>query len=391
MAEKRIKIPRSEFADRIKKVQGRMAEEGIDVLIAHACECESANVRYLTDFWAVFDFVGVVIPREGKPVLLTGGPESYDFAVKFAQIDDIRINPLYVETSAPQWDKPTTNCDYAELLEEFRQRFPIRKIGITNSNIFPHTIMSEIQKGAAGAEIVFADDLLIKLRWMKSRNEIAVLREACRITEEAIKQTMDMIRPGVREWEIEAAWRGHAYAMGAEGTSYPIWVSSGPSTFQSLCKSGERKIENNEMVQLSLGAKYGGYCGNICRPIVFGLIPQQHRDMIRIAHDSLLETIQLMRPGVSFTIVYEAFQKRLTREGFAGLSLYGPAHGTGLQECEGPWIDNRTDYVLMPGMAFNVDIWVANDKYGVRFEDGVLVTEKGLEELTSWHREPIEL
>ncbi len=84
----RLSIPGWEYDQRIANVQKEMAREEIDVLIAHACECESANVRYLTNFWAVFDFAGVLVPREGKPILLTGGPESYDFAKEFARIDD---------------------------------------------------------------------------------------------------------------------------------------------------------------------------------------------------------------------------------------------------------------------------------------------------------------
>ena len=64
-----------------------------------------------------------------------------------------------------------------------------------------------LQKAAGDATFVPADDLLLKLRWHKTPDEIKILREAYRITEEAVKKTVEMIRPGVREWEIEAAWR----------------------------------------------------------------------------------------------------------------------------------------------------------------------------------------
>jgi len=96
MTEARIEIPRSEYDRRIAAIQKTLNEQGVDLLVTHACGCESANVRYLTNFWAVFDFVGVLIPREGKPVFLTGGPESREYAHEFAQIDDIRVHPMYV-------------------------------------------------------------------------------------------------------------------------------------------------------------------------------------------------------------------------------------------------------------------------------------------------------
>ena len=147
----------------------------------------------------------------------------------------------------------------------------------------------------------------------------------------------------------------------------------------------------NEMVQFSVGAKYNGYCGNIGRVAVLGKLPQVHEDMIRIAGDCLDETIESMGPGVAFAEIYDKFQKRLNKYGFGGLSLYGPAHSTGLQECEAPWVDNRTSRVLLPNMVLNIDIWIADNKYGVRLEDGVLITENGLEQLTTWHRDIIRI
>lgn len=389
MSDPIMKIPRSEYDERIKKVQAMLEKNDIDILITHACGCESATVRYLTNFWAVFDFVGVIVPRVGKPILLTGGPESYDFAVQFAQIDDIRVHPMYVETSAPEWDKPTHAYDYTMIFEEISAKMPIKTIGIANPNIIPYKIMEDIKKAAPDAKYVDAERQLMELRWYKSENELKILREAYRITEEGVKQVCDMIEPGVREWEIEAKWRSIVYQMGAEGTGYPVWVTSGPSTYQSLCKSTDRIIQNNEMVQLSLGAKYNGYCGNLCRAIVLGEVPQKHMDMINVTYECLEDTVDIMKPGVSFAEVYDKFQAKLHHYGFDGLNLYGPAHGTGLQECEGPWVDNRGSLILEPGMVFNIDIWIADDKYGVRLEDGVAITKNGLEALGDWHRAPI--
>lgn len=386
-----LQIPREEYDLRVGNVQRAMREQGIDLLVTHACGCESATVRYLTNFWAVFDFVGVLVPAEGKPILLTGGPESYDFAVQFAQIDDVRVHPMYVETSAPEWDKPVHPWSFPRILDELRERMPIATIGIANVNTLPHVIYADIEAGAKGARIVPAEDLIMNLRAVKSKNEIALLREAARITEEAVKSTVEIAKPGMREWELQAHWMGKIYEMGAEGTGYPVWVTSGPSTYQSLCKSTDRELAMNSMVQLSLGAKYNGYCGNIGRALILGKLPERHMDMIKIAHECMDETIATMRPGVPFAHVYDKFQARLAKHGLAGTSLYGPAHSTGLQECEDPWVDNRTDRVLLPDMAFNIDIWIADHVCGVRIEDCVLITETGLEELTTWRREPIRI
>lgn len=391
MSEARFEMPAAEYKQRIEKVQSAMQAQNLDLLVAHACGCESATVRYLTDFWAVFDFAGVLIPASGQPVMLTGGPESYDFAVQFAQIPQVRIHPLYVETSAPQWDKPAQAVSFSQILAQMNALQPLRRIGIANVNTIPHVIYHEIEQAAPQAQIVAAEGLIMALRAYKSPAEINLLRQASRITEEALKQTIPMIRPGIREWEIQAQWMSKALQLGAEGTSYPCWVTSGPNTYQSLCKSTDRPVAAGDMVQLSLGAKYHGYCGNTCRAVILGKVPPHHMRMIQTAYECLQETIARIKPGVGFAQVYDHFQQMLQRAGFEGQSLYGPAHSTGLQECEDPWVDNRSGRIFEPNMVFNVDIWIADDKQGVRIEDGVLVTQDGCEELTSWQREPLIL
>ncbi|MEG2387470.1 MAG: Xaa-Pro peptidase family protein [Clostridia bacterium] len=384
-----IEIPHEEYDARIRNIQRAMKIKGYDLLITHACECESATVRYLTNFWAVFDFVGVIIPADGKPILLTGGPESYDFAKQFAEIDDVRVHPLYVETCAPDFDKPSDPWNYRMILDELRAKTPIRRIAIGNCNTLPYKIYADLLAAADGATIVEDDTLCSEARWIKTKNEIDVLREAYRITEEALKETVKVLKAGVTEKEVLAKWKSTAFELGAEGFGYPVWVTSGPNTYQSLCKSTDRVIGENEVVQFSVGAKYNGYCGNIGRVCVLGKIPERHLDMIKLAKDCVDETLDAMKPGIACASVYEKFQKKLVRHGFGGLSLYGPAHATGMQEVDGPWVDNRSDKVFVPGTAWNVDIWIADDKYGVRLEDGAVITQTGIEVFTPWHRDII--
>jgi Xaa-Pro aminopeptidase len=96
-----------------------------------------------------------------------------------------------------------------------------------------------------------------------------------------------------------------------------------------------------------------------------------------------------MGPGVEAREIYELFRKALNKHGFGRESiLYGPAHGTGLQECEGPWIDGSA-FTLEPGMVFNVDIWLSKGDMGLRWEDGVAITKDKGKQLSSYRREII--
>jgi Xaa-Pro aminopeptidase len=382
-------IPKEEYRKRIENVQKEMKDRGLDLIVVYSSECESANSRYLADFWPFFDFAGAAIPAEGEALLLTGGPESLEFAEKFSKINNIRVHPMFVETSAPEWVPKVNEINFSDLIEELFKGQKISKVGLAGSNIFPNPIFEDLRKAIGGVEIIPADDLLLKVRSVKSENEIKLLEEAYRITEESVKATLEYAEVGMTEWEIEAKARCVMYSMGAEGTSYPIWVCSGPNTKLSLCRSTDKKIERNELVQLSIGAKYKGYCGNMCRPFVIGSPPDSVRKLMEVGLEAEEKAIRNIGPGVKAAEVYRIFSEILSKYGYGEFALYGPAHGTGMQECEGPWVDDKTGITIQPNMVFNVDIWLSDGEMGLRYEDGIVVTETGVRELTTYRREII--
>lgn len=382
-------IAKSEYRERTKRVQEAMKARGLDLLVAYGCECESANIRYLADFWPSFDFAGVVVPATGKPFLVTGGPESTWFAETFSQIPDVRVNPRFVETSAPDWVPETKSGDFAMLLAPLLKRRKVRRVGVANSNIIPHAIYADLEKALPGRELVRADDVLFDVRMIKSEGEFALLREANRITEAAMKAAIAYCRPGLSEWQVEARARKVMYEEGAEGTSYGIWVCSGPNTRNSLCRSTDRKLQRGDLVQLTFGAKYKGYCGNMCRPLSLGEPKPKVRKLMEVGLEAEKQALAMMGPGVDSRKIFRAFDRLLAKHGMQKFALYGPAHGTGTQECEGPWLDGKRPIVLEPGMAFNVDIWLSDGEQGLRYEDAVIITEKGAEELTGYRREII--
>ncbi len=383
-------IPDSDYERRAARLQEEMARADLDVVVTYSSESEPASSRYLADFWPFFDFASVVVPREGPAALITGGPESFEFARQFSRIKNIHIHPLFVETSAPDWVPQVRYEDFKSILSAVSPRSP-RRIGVADWNIFPNPVFKDLQQAAPDAEIVPADDVLLRVRAIKSEYEMAVIRKAYYITEQAMIDVLDSVNEGQAEWEIEAMAHATMRAMGAEGTSYPIWVCSGPNTRQSLCRSTNRRIKSNELIQLTFGARYMGYCGNMCRPFSIGDPPEQALTLMKVALEGVEGALRDIRPGVAARDVFQKYHDTLARYGFEEYTLYGPAHGTGTSEVEGLWLGAGSDTIVLPGMQFNIDVWLSDGRYGLRYEDGILVHEDGIEELTSYRREIIVL
>ena len=79
-----------------------MAEADIDVLIAHGDEADPSNVRYLSDYWPLFETGGVALGREGDPILLIG-PETLTYAQDRGKCDRIMQLLEYRESAEPEY------------------------------------------------------------------------------------------------------------------------------------------------------------------------------------------------------------------------------------------------------------------------------------------------
>jgi Xaa-Pro aminopeptidase len=96
-----------------------------------------------------------------------------------------------------------------------------------------------------------------------------------------------------------------------------------------------------------------------------------------------------MRAGVEARSVAQRIQDFIIARGYGDTILYGPCHGLGLMECEHPWIETNSDYVLQENYTFQVDSFLYKPQYGARWEDGVRVTSAGVEQFSSYRRELI--
>jgi len=133
------------YSLRIEKLQNKLKENNLDLFVGYSSECEPATSRYLTGFWPFFDFAAVLVPAQGNAALVTGGPESYEFAKTFSKSVNIYINPLLVETSAPDWVPDVAGEDFSQILEKVCDRKPER-IGLGNWNIFPFDLLEDLKK-----------------------------------------------------------------------------------------------------------------------------------------------------------------------------------------------------------------------------------------------------
>ena len=375
----RIQIPVEEFKARVANAAKLVQQKGLDVLVVNGSEADYADTRYFSNFWPVFERVGVAIAANGEYTLMVG-PESQVFAGDFSWMDKIAVVYQYRESANPA---------YPELKSEsFKDVF--RKMGVTGENIRigvaaklnTNCVQFEgIRECYPNATIEWADDIMLALRRIKSDNEIACIREAARITDLATKAVMAELKPGKTELELVGIAQKCIYENGAEYEGLPMYCFAEKSTRHAISRSSYKVIQEGDIVQLNLSAKICGYSPSIGLPVCCGKLSPEKRELVQFGLDAHYWTEEHLKPGILASQVAKDFIKFYEDHGKRANYFYGPCHGTGLIEVEAPWMETISDYELMPNMTFQIDTFVTSPTFGLRWEKPIAITKDGCRNL----------
>lgn len=382
------KIPDVEFERRWKKVVEGVREKGIDVLIAHSNEADFANVRYLSDYWPIFETAGVAISKTGKLALLIG-PESETFAKDRSKIKKIYKILQYRESAEPNY--PDMKLDDFSIVFKDICDGKVKKIGLAGYQIFPLPVYEAIKKAAPFAEIIKCDEIIDDLRIIKSDVEIKMMKRAFEISEIALKETIKSINPDMTELEVVGIIEKVIYENGAEYEGHPQYVLSGKNSTHAIGRPKNEKIGKNRLIQLNIGARVSGYSSSVGRPVCIGKFKSEDKKLVQAGLDMHLKTIEWIKAGNKANEVVKKFYEYGEKIGVSKNILYGPCHGIGMMEVEKPWMELTSEYYLEENMTFQVDTFLYSENIGLRWEDGVVVKKDGAELLSKELMEIIEI
>ena len=404
----------AEFAARRAKVFEKIGD-GAAVIFANEEHVHAVKYREAPDFFyltgieepsAVLLLLGktkqaiLAAPKKPEWKLRSEGPGIRDVPdaakiyglTRVVGIDDLiawfnfsanRVSRLYVPLSPPD----QLQFGRGELVGEEAQEMKL-----------PFARVSRIKNFVAGLHseqphVQLADISLIldDLRWVKTPYEIERMRMAGKIGAEGVKEAIKGTKPGMFEYEIEAAARFVYVKRGARGDAFMPIVASGPNTLIFHYNKNNRKMQAGEVVYMDYGADYDYYTSDITRtwPVGDKFTAEQEK-MYRCILEARSAIIAVMKPGAVVAdlqkvaaAVYKkhGFEKEFEESGqyvghFIGMSV----HDVG--EDERPFV---------PGVVFNVEPLLSDRKNNVhvRLEDTVLITATGAENLTA--DVPVEL
>ncbi len=242
-------------------------------------------------------------------------------------------------------------------------------------------------------------DMLAAMRLVKAPEEIAQIREACRITGEGFVALLPTIRPGMGEWEMEATLSAEYIRRRARKFSFHPIVASGKDTCVLHYISNHKQCQEGDLILFDIGAEYGGYAGDMTRTVPANgtFSPRQ-----KAVYEAVLAThryaASIMRAGTERKD-YEIAVRRYMGQQLVSLGLlkpeevegeenplavrryymHGTSHSLGL-DVHDVGSDNATFAV---GQVWTIEpgIYIPEENIGIRIETDVLITEEGTEDL----------
>jgi Xaa-Pro aminopeptidase len=238
--------------------------------------------------------------------------------------------------------------------------------------------------------------LMSELREVKEPEEIDLIKKSTDITIHALKRLIQVIKPGIKECEIEAEIISEFLRKGASGHAFLPIIASGINACVLHYCLNSGVCNNGDLVLIDFGAEYANYNADITRTFpVNGKFTTRQREIYMAVHRLYDKAIQLIKPGNTIEKInldmVPFFEEEMTnlnlisqkeikiqdpeKPAFKKYFMHGVSHFLGLDVHD---VGNKSD-ILLPGMVVTCEpaLYIREESIGIRLENDILVTEQG--------------
>ncbi|CAM4310578.1 M24 family metallopeptidase [Saccharibacillus endophyticus] len=346
---------------RVNKLREAMALQGVSAMFV----ASDINRRYLTGFTGS---AGYVLITENESYLLT----------------DFRYM-----TQAPEQAKDFKVVEHAPKVMETVKGLlgSSAKLGFEQEHVTFATYQS-YKEALAGVELVPVSGLVEGLRIFKDEGELAIMREAAVLADRTFSHILTKIRPGVTERELDLQMEMFMRENGATSSSFDTIVASGERSALPHGVASSRVLQGNEFITFDFGALLNGYCSDVTRTVVLGEASDRHREVYGIVLEAQLNALDKIRPGMTGREADALTRDIISSYGYGDHYGHSTGHGLGMEVHESPRLSKLSDDILKPGMVVTVEPGIYIPGFGgVRIEDDIVITETGIEIITSSTKE----
>jgi Xaa-Pro dipeptidase len=359
--------------ERRQRLAAAMRDAGIDHLLLYGNAWQGDYLRYAADF-------GILEGHGTALVAADGAVELYLDSATDAERAEVETPSVRVQFTP----------NIARAVGERLDRVANAQLAAAPRRFMPRWLVDSSRSFALSDATALVDKLLMH----KSEAEIAAVRRAAQIADDAYAEFLKAVRPGRRQYEIVADIEAHLRARGCPDNF--MIIGSGGKDVLGMTPPSERRIAMGDLVTTELTPAVEGYFAQICRTLVVGKANEAQRRAFAVFVEALEAGIAAVRPGARAADVARA-ENDVFRN--YGLGEYTTSqwtrvrgHGMGLFADSKPHILEDVNTVLEPGMALIVHPNTYHPDAGyIVLGDAIVVTKNGAEVLCKTPRQLFEV
>ena len=343
---------------RITKLRAKMEKEAVDGTI----------ITYLPNIYYLIGFTGsngILLITHREAILFT------DFRYKEQCVREIKGAETFIIKDS--------------LLDEFAAHpllKSLNKIGFEDTTI-RYATYSTLKQKLTSKELVPFKNKVEELRKIKDPQEIEVIKKAAQIAHTVFNSIVPIAQPGIKEEDIAIELEYQFRKHGAEKASFDTIVASGPNAALPHARASNKRLQEGETVTFDFGVLYEHYASDTTRTIILGKNPKA-REIYKIVQQAQEKAINSIKQGVQLKEIDAIARNIITEAGYGKYFGHSLGHGIGIEVHEEPKVSKKSEDIVQPGMVFTIEPGIYLPNWGgVRIEDMIVVTEKGIEIITN--------
>ena len=279
--------------------------------------------------------------------------------------------------------------DCFEIIEPGSQTLPdilreekISRLGF-EANEMPHNRFCGYEKALEFLELVPASGLVERLRYVKDEGELALIRQAVEIADQAFAHVCDLLHPGITELEIAIEIECSLRRQRAMKSSFDPIITSGPRTSFIHAPATDRPVQEGELLLIDFGAGYQHHYSDLTRTVVMGEPSAEQESRYQVVLKAQRQAIAAARPGVPCSEIDALARQVITDAGYGDYLIHSVGHGVGRSVHEPPWLAKGSKDVLEENMVVAIEPGFYIPGWGgIRLEEVVRITSRGPQVLT---------
>ncbi|MEY3382349.1 MAG: hypothetical protein RLZZ17_87 [Actinomycetota bacterium] len=361
-----------DYKERRTKLYALMQERGIDLVFLPK---HSADLDYLTGTERrVVTFGNVAYTHHWVAGAFLHPKSDPHFVlprmiVEFDSPNGVDTNTTTVSESDDAFAK------FSKVAKSFGE---VKRIAVS-ARTWSETVIN-LMKVFPEAEIVNAEEVVNRLRRIKTAEEIALMTRACHLVDGVLDNMKDKVVLGTTELDLKSEINFQMNNLGSKTESFDtaVW-SMGPKNSRD---ASDRRTSNPLIdgmgVSFDFGSVINGYCSDFGRTIYVGDPTLEYEKVYQLVMSAQAAGIAAVKPGVLASEVHKATRDVIVEGGYGDWFRHRTGHCIGLDVHELPYISEEDHTPLEVGMTFTIEpsvFWPG--RVGVRVEDIIVVEENG--------------